>query len=121
MDNEKRYKLKIKGKNITEVWDFRLSSAVPCINTKSGTWVVQIWDKSNPDYNPQDPSSIAEPIEVHDTGIEAAPGDQHDTSKIIPCYEWLLSVRDKYALPDMAQRKSLVRKINAANNALAAL
>ena len=113
--------MKIQGKDIREVWDFRLSSAVPQIDRRSGAWVVNIYSKTNPDYDPEDPTTLAAPLESHDTGIAFEEGDERDESKVIVCYEWLLTIRDKYTLPDIEERKPLVALINKANAALAAL
>lgn len=108
---------KIKGINITEVWDFRLSTASPLIVRKGGTWVVEIWANKNPDFDGT-PRTEARPLEIHDTGIPSALGDELDTKKIKACYRWLKKVRDNYSLPDIEQRKPLVAKINACNKAL---
>lgn len=113
--------MKIIGKNITEVWDYRLSNAVPIIDRSSGTWVVQIFSKTNPDYDPDDPETIAKPLQIHDTGIPATVNDEYDVKKLIPCYNWLKSVRDDYSLDDIEERKPFVKKINEANAALAKL
>lgn len=110
----------IEGKEIREVWDFRLSSASPLI-IREGTWKVQIWDKNNPDYDPENPQTLSAPLEEHDTGIAVERNDYHDTDKVKICYEWLLTVRDKYALPNIDELKPLVAKINEANTKLAEL
>lgn len=112
---------KLQGKNIREVWDFRLSRAVPVIDRRGGTWVVQIWAKTNPDYNPKDPSTLARPLEVYDTGIPAEDGDEYNTDKVKVCYEWLKTVRDNYSLDDIEDRKPIVAQINEANDKLAAM
>jgi hypothetical protein len=104
-----------KGIDIREVWNFRLSRGVPQIDRSSGTWVVKIFAKDNPDYDPSKPETIAQPLEVHDTGIIAVEGDQYDPSKVIPCFDWLRSVRDKYSLPHIEMRKPVVAMIEEAN------
>lgn len=44
----------LKGIDIREVWNFRLSTAVPQIMREvGGNWIVQVWSKSNPDYVPE--------------------------------------------------------------------
>lgn len=113
--------MKLQGVNIREVWDFRLSTAVPQIDRSTGTWVVNIYSKTNPDYDPSKPETLAKPLESHDTGIKFVTGDEYDSKKVISCFEWLLKVRDKYSLDDIDERKPLVAKINAANAALAEL
>ena len=107
------------GLNIREVWNFRLSTAAPVIDRRSGTWVVHIYAKNNPDYDPADPSTVAQPLESYDTGIPATPGDGYDAAKVAACYEWLYGVRDKYARPDIEELKPAVAKVEAANAALA--
>ena len=113
--------MKLEGISIREVWDYRLSRAIPIISRKSGFWVVEIRSKSNPDFDPSNPDSISEPLEVFDTKIPVMNNDEYDTVKVIKCYEWLKTVRDNYSLPDIEERKPLVATINAANAALAAL
>ena len=101
-------------RNIREVWDFRLSTATPLIDRTSGKWVVKIFAKVNPD-------GTGEPLEEYDTGIDHVVGDAHDGEKLDVCYEWLRSVRDDYAHPDIDKLKPVVVKINAANAELAKL
>lgn len=102
----------IEGINIREVWDFRLSSAVPGIDTRSGTWVVSIYAKENPDYDPENPTTLALPLETYDTGIKSVEGDEYDTVKVSVCYEWLKSVRDKYSLDNIEELKPSVANTN---------
>lgn len=107
------------GLDIREVWDYRLSTAVPQIDRRGGTWVVQVWAKNAPDFDPTDPSTLAKPLAEHDTGIPATPGDEHDAEKVKACYAWLYSVRDQYSRPDIEELKPHVAAINAANRELA--
>ena len=107
-------KKKFNGVFISEVWDYRLSSAVPQIDTRSGTWVAHVYDKINPNFYPADPeeirlASISKPLESFDTGIKTELGDEHDTKKVIACYEWFYSVRDKYALDNIKEIKAATR------------
>lgn len=118
--NENQTMKIFKGENIKEVWDYRLSTAVPLITRTSGTWVVEIWAKENTPFT-GDPATLAKPLETFDTGIKAEPNDEHDTTKVTTCYEFLYKVRDQYALPNIEEMKPLVAKINAANIALAQL
>jgi len=108
---------KFEGKDIKEVWDYRLSKACPVIE-RGETWVVNIYSKSNKDFNG---NHVIEPLESYDTGIKSEPFDAQDTKKVARCYEWLYKVRDNYSLPDIEKRKPLVAKINAANKAAAAV
>ncbi len=78
-----------KGIDIKEVWDYRLSSATPLIYNTGKTWLVAIYSKGEEN----------EPLETHDTGIPCEKGDTYDKRKIIECFKWLYSVRDKYTLP----------------------
>jgi len=99
---------KFEGIDIKEVWDYRLSKAVPFIDRTSGTWVVKVYSKENPDY---DGKNLAQPLESYDTGIKSESGDQFDTEKVKKCYEWMYTVRDKYSLEDIEERKPQVAKI----------
>lgn len=92
----------IQGLDIKEVWDYRLSTAVPTIYNQGKTWVVAIHSKGESN----------DPLETHDTGVSTEKGDTYDTDKVKVCFEWLKSVRDKYSLPDIEERKPLVAKIN---------
>ena len=108
----------IKGEDIREIWNHRLSRAVPCIDRRGGTWVAQIWAKSHPDHRPGDTSTLAMPLETFDTGIAAVEGDTHDREKIRACYVWLKSRRDEYALPNVEELKPTVAQIEAKNQEL---
>lgn len=111
----------LPGVNIKEVWNSRLSSATPLIDRRSGTWVCQVWSKTNPDYDPADPSTLSTPIETHDTGIPHTDGDEYDAEKLRVCFAWFYSVRDKYALPNIEDRKPVVALIEEANATASAL
>jgi len=105
-----------QGIHILEVWDFRLSTAHPLVRNDLGdTWKVQIWANSNPDYDPENPDTLAEPLEVHDTGIPCEAEDHWDAKKMKVCYEWLYSVRDKYARDHIELRKPVTKLINESN------
>jgi hypothetical protein len=80
--------------------------------------VVHIYSKSNPDFVD---GKESKPLESHDTGIEVETGDEYDTTKVSKCYEWLHSVRDKYALDNIEELKPHVAKIEEANRALSEL
>lgn len=111
----------MKCENIREVWDYRLSTATPVMDRSGGTWKVKIYSKVNPDYVPGEPETEAQPLEVFDTEIPHETGDEYDVSKLTVCYEWLLTVRDKYALDNIEELKPLVKAINEANAKLAEL
>lgn len=102
---------KFEGKDLKEVWNYRLSVACPFIDRRGKTWVVHICANQKSDY----------PLESYDTGIPVEEGDVNDRTKIIKCYEWLYKVRSKYSLPDIEERKPLVAKMEAAEKALAEL
>jgi hypothetical protein len=101
------------GVDIKEVWNHRLSTAVPTINRDGATWVVEIWSKSNPDYVPGNEKTLAKPLEVFDTGIKSEVGDHHDPAKIAKCYEWLYTKRDAYAHQNIEALKPIVASIEA--------
>ena len=99
-----------EGVDIKEVWNYRLSSAVPHIETGSGTWIVCIHAKDG-----------GELLASHDTGIKTEVGDERDTAKVKECYVWLYSVRDEYALDGIEAMKAQVAKIEEANKILSEL
>jgi len=107
--------------NIKEVWDYRLSTATVMIDRRGGTWVVKIYSKNNIDYNPAKPETEAQPLEFFDTGIAWEEGDEYDKDKLEVCFNWLLDVRDNYALPNIEVLKPFVKTINEANAKLAEL
>jgi len=109
---------KIQGIHILEVWDFRLSTATPLIVREGKTWRVQIWSKENPDHDPARPETLSSPLEEYDTGISSEKGDHRDRKKLMACYEWLHSVRDKYARADIEAIKPAVRKLREAEKEL---
>ena len=96
-------------KDIREVWDYRLSIAVPHMDRTGATWLVVICAKTGGE------------LERYDTGIKVEDLDTNDQRKLNICYEWLLSIRDKYALPNIKQMKPLVKIINQANKELSIL
>lgn len=130
---------KILGIYTREVWDYRLSIATPTIYNSGKTWVVAIFSKNLPDHvapfrecdydeneqpipgsertNPGTPP--AEPLEVHDTGIPTEHGDANDCAKVKVCYEWLLTVRDKYAMPNIEELKPWAAECRAEDQAWA--
>lgn len=108
--------------NIKEVWDYRLSTAVVMIDRSGGTWVVKIFSKNNPDYDPAKPKyTAAQPLEVFDTGIAWEENDEYDKDKLEVCFNWLLDVRDEYALSNIEELKPLVKMLDTANRNLAEL
>lgn len=106
----------LQGIDIREVWDYRLSTATPLIDRRSGTWVAQVWAKSNTDYDPANPAT---PLKEYDTGLLAESGDQFNADKLKVCYEWFLSVRDEFSRDDIEEIKPLVAQINEATAKLA--
>ena len=99
---------KLVGKDIREVWDWRLSVGSPILYNNGPTWVVRIFAN--------DGSGI---LEEHDTGIPAVnedgKRDPHDTAAVAECFKWLKSVRDNYSREHIDLRKPVVAMINAAN------
>ena len=63
----------IEGKNIREVFDFRLSIASVFIDRRNGTWQCVIVSKNNPDH--VEGAKPTPPLEIHDTGIKVIKGD----------------------------------------------
>lgn len=109
-------KKSFRGVDIKEVWNFRLSTAVPQImRVPGGNWICQIWAKDNPDYDPEKPETLAKPLEEYDTGIPFEPGDAYDAAKVAKCHEWFYSRRDDYSLDNLELRKPVVAIIEDAN------
>jgi len=105
---------------ITQVWDYRLSSAqptnyrgmpkhlIPTNASKEQTqeflnnWVACVYE--NGEKN--------EPVEIFDTGIEFIAGNADNwNAGHEACFDFLLSVRDKYSLPDIEDLKPWVAEI----------
>ncbi len=97
----------ILGVNTREVFDYMLSTVTPTTynrGLKGKSWVIEL--------NCQ---ATGELKESHDTGIPCEKGDSNDLEKRKKCFEWLKSVRDKYARPDIEELKpevAVIRHIN---------
>lgn len=100
---------KHSGKDIREVWDWRLSSGSPILFNSGDTWIVKIFAN--------DGSGL---LKEHDTGIPTTDEDgrrnNHDQKAIAACYDWLRSVRDEYSRDNIDLRKPVVALINHAND-----
>lgn len=100
----------MKGQRfITEVWDYRLSTAHP-INYKgglpggedTGTWHACVYSQGDGH----------ELLEHHDTGVPVERGGDADNEPgINACYEFYRSVRDKYSRDDIEELKPKVAQI----------
>lgn len=100
---------KITGKDdITEVWDYRLSTASPLIDRSSGTWVVKLVDNAGGGI-------VAE----YDTGVMFEDGDERDSEKLKTCYEWLYAIRDNYARKDLEEIRPRLKRLRGVLNELA--
>lgn len=118
----------LTGKEVREVWDWRLSRAQP-INFNSGdTWVCKIIanDASDPFWENFPEARIEvtpsgntrKVLEAHDTGIPTVKNgirDMHDSEAVAACHAWAYSVRDKYSREHLELRKPVVALINNAN------
>ena len=98
----------IRGYNIKEVWDKKLSTAEPLIVRENGTWKCCVYDKGV--------SSV--PLETHDTGLPHVTGDEYDCEKLKVCFEWFKSVRDKYADEKIEEMKPFLATIRQAEGEL---
>ena len=98
---------KYEGKNILEVWDFRLSNGSPVLYADGDTWIVKVHA-----INPGNKRCVV--LEEHDTKIPTT-GNIHDEAAIAACYEWLRSVRDKHSRDHIEERKPIAKAINDAN------
>lgn len=95
---------KILGINTREVFDHYLSTVTPTIYNSGKFWKIAL------DY--KDGSGVAEAVE---TNIPCEKGDGDDPKKLISCFEWIKSMRDKYALPNLDELKpkiAILRHIN---------
>jgi len=91
----------IIGENIKEVWDYRVSTATPIINTSTGNWVCEVWSQSD---------SNNQLLESFDTKIKVEPADHSDRAKLVVCFKWFKSVRDKYTRKISASPLTLVKE-----------
>ena len=105
-----------KQRFITEVWDYRLSTAQP-MNYKGG--IPGVDEDGNPHaqtgtwwatvYSQGDDRSL---LEAYDTGVEVKPGGDSDNPEgIDACYDFYRSVRDKYSREDIDDLKPEVAAI----------
>ena len=98
------------GKNILEVWDWRLSRGNPILYNSGETWVVRIWANK-----PKDGEK--ELLEEWDSGFEVRREfGAYDFEAIKKCYAWLHSVRDRYSRDHIELRKPVAKAINEANS-----
>ncbi len=106
----------MKQRHITEVWDYRLSTAQP-INYRGGLPGVD--DKGEPFeftgtwwacvYSQGDGNAM---LECHDTGVDVKPGgDDKNPEGLDACYDFYRSVRDKYSRDDIEELKEKVADI----------
>jgi hypothetical protein len=108
----------LKGIDIKEVWDYRLSTVSIFIDNRGATWKVVVMKKRNQDYDPKHPETLAKPLEVIDTHIPSTINDTWDTNKTKACFEIIYKIRDKYSRPDIEDLKPKVKNLNAATKAL---
>ena len=105
-----------KQRNITEVWDYRLSTAQP-LNYKGG--LPGLDDKGNPypetgtwwaTVRSQGEDNTL--LESKDTGVKCLPGGDADNPEgIDACYAFYRSVRDKYSRDGIEELKPAVAVI----------
>ena len=99
-------------RSITEVWDYRLSTAQPILypggipgEEPTGTWIVCVYAQD--DRN--------EALETHDTKVAFNPAELHEGAGIDACYEFLRKVRDKYSRDEIDDLKPAVALIREAD------
>lgn len=95
-----------EGKDIREVWNFRLSEGSPILYNNGKYWRAVIYAKKAPDGESVILAEHTTDVPVADVTLEEGQA---------ACYKWLYSVRDKFALPGIELRKPVVAKIEAAN------
>lgn len=88
----------IKGIYTKEVWDWKLSTVKPTLyNSGQEFWRIALRD-----------NTTGKVVREHTTDIPCEKGDAYDYSKVAKCFEWLKSVRDEYARPDIEELKPKV-------------
>ena len=100
------------GKDIREVWDWRLSNANPILYNNEDLWIVRIFDNAAP---AGERVLLAEHITDMETVGENGERNVHDYAAIAECYEWLYGVRDQYSKENIEELKPEVAAINAKN------
>ena len=98
--------MKFEGKDINEVWDWRLSVGNPILykDDDTGTWIIRIWANR--------PDKGRKLLKEIDTKISTS---GRDITAIKKCYQILYDIRDDYALPDIEEKKEVVKFINYKN------
>ena len=102
---------KFTGKNIREVWDFRLSIGCPNLFNSGETYIGKIFANEPVD-------GVQEILAEFDTEIKTKGDDGRPANldaAMVKYYEWLYSIRDKYSRDYIEERKPVVALINAAN------
>lgn len=99
-----------QGKDIREVWDWRLSKGNPILYNSGDTWVVKI--------HANDGSGVLEEFISDIPTVKNGESSPYDYEAIAQCYDWLRTVRDKYSRPDIERLKPEVAAINARNKEL---
>lgn len=118
------------GKDIREVWDFRLSHGTPMLFNSGETWRIKVFanDPHNEAWKDH-PGKEIMPISAQDEARGLKPNIRvvlEDIETDIPtstttieegqalCYPYLRKVRDKYSRSGIEHRKPVVALINSA-------
>lgn len=116
-----------EGKDIREVWDFRLSRGCPYMFDSGPTWVIRVManrpTKTEKVRVRNDISGAWEEVEVMREVLEEIVTDiattDPDGSKKV--FAILKGIREKYSRDHIELRKPVVKLINESNNTLAAM
>ena len=98
-----------EGKDIREVWDWRLSKGNPILYCDGPTWVIKIWAN--------DGSGILAET-VTDIPTKTGSDAPHDHAAVAQCYQWLYKMRKNFARENFEELKPEVARINAVNKKL---
>lgn len=97
----------ITGKDIRDVWDWRLSRGNPILYCDGPFWIIRIWDNKAPDGE----RILLKEIE---TDIPST-RNPHDHEAVAKCHKLLREIRDEFSRDHLELRKPVVAMINEAN------
>jgi hypothetical protein len=100
-----------EGKDIREVWDWRLSRGNPVLYNDGDTWVIRVYANSAPDGERVMLKEIVTEMPTVVNGVR----DVNDHAAIAKCYELLRAVRDEFSRDHIEDRKPVVKLINESN------
>lgn len=101
-----------EGKDIREVWDWRLSQGNPILYCDGPTWIIKIWSNSGKGL-----------LQKLDTNVPTKGGlaNYTDYEAVAKCYKKLYAVRDRWSRKNVDKLKPVVAEINRKNGVKAGL